>query len=91
MRSFEKVFFVVVVGRLPVARLYRKFSRLRRQWRNFLQFFIMIEDSIAMCVIDLLIIMLVVVIIVIAHDVVGALIVGAWMMVENHCRVCGKK
>lgn len=51
----------------------------------------MLEDSVAICVFDLVIIMLVVVVVVAAHDVVGAFVAGAWVMIEDHCSVCENK
>lgn len=87
MWSFEEVFFVVA-GRLPVAGSDGELRWLWRKWRNFLLILIVLEDSVAVSVFDLLIVVLVVV--VEAHDVVGAFIIGVRVVIEDHCGICWK-
>lgn len=46
----------------------------------------MLEDSVAVIVLDLFIVVLIVV--VEAHDVVGAFVIGVRVVVEDHCGIC---
>lgn len=85
MWSFEEVFFVVA-GRLPVTGPDRKLRWLWGEWRNFLLILLVFEDSVAVSVFDILIVVLVVV--VEAHNVVGAFVIGARVVIEDHSGIC---